>query len=217
MESASERVARALRQRMLTGEIEPGAPLSQSRVAAEYGVSRIPVRDALRELAAEGLVDLDATTAVVRGLSIGELQELYEMREAIEPVLTRIAAPSVGRAKIVMMTSLLREMEASPPVVDWLKGNARFHATIYSCADRPRMIELTTQLRRLTDRYLYLGVDVLGGTGRLSTEHRLILDAVREGDAAAAADLTRAHIARSHEFILGRLLDPLTPQVAHLT
>ena len=206
-ESAAGRVTRSLRQRLLTGELKPGAPLSQSRIAAEYGVSRMPARDALQVLAAEGLVDLDAFTAVVRGLSITELQELYELREAVEPMLTRIAVPNVGRAEVTQMTTLMREMESNPSAVDWLAANARFHALVYSRADRARMIELTEQLRRLTDRYLYLHVGVFGDTGHLHEEHRQILHAVRSGDAAGAAELTRLHIATSHEFILRYLLD----------
>jgi DNA-binding GntR family transcriptional regulator len=206
MESAAERVARSLRQRVLTGELGPGEPLSQVRLATEYGISRIPVRDALQVLAAEGLIDLGAFTAVVRGLSVRELQELYELREAIEPVLTRLAVPSVGRAEIAEMTVLMEEMEANPPAVDWLAANAKFHALVYSRADRPRMIELTEQLRRLTDRYLYLHIGVFGDTRHLHAEHRVILHAIRGGDGAAVAELTRMHIVKSHEFILGYMI-----------
>ncbi|MFC4591884.1 GntR family transcriptional regulator [Sphaerisporangium corydalis] len=206
MESAAARITGSLRRRMLTGELKPGHPLSQSRVAAEYGVSRIPVRDALQTLAAEGLIDLGAFTAVVRGLSIDELQELYELREIIEPVLTRLAVPNVGRAEIAMMTALHQEMLADIPATEWLAANARFHALVYRCADRTRMIELTEQLRRLTDRYLFLQVGVVGDTENLRAEHAAILAAVRDHDAAGAAELTRLHIVRSHEHLLGYML-----------
>ncbi|WP_203888268.1 GntR family transcriptional regulator [Planotetraspora kaengkrachanensis] len=212
MDTAAARVTGSLRQRVLTGELKPGEPLSQSRVAAEYGVSRIPARDALQTLAAEGLVDLGAFTAVVRGTSIAELQELYELREAVEPLLTRLAVPNVGRAEIAMMTSLLDEMASHPSAIDWLSANARFHALIYMRADRVRMIELTTQLRRLTDRYLYLHVDMFGDTGRLDVEHRLILEAAKAGDPAEVAELTRRHIAASHDFLLRHMLREPAPQ-----
>ena len=69
------------------------------------------------------------------------------------------------------------------------------------------MIQLTEQLRRLTDRYLYLHVGVFGDMGHLHEEHRQIYEAVSRGDAIAAADLTRKHLATSHEFILRFLLD----------
>lgn len=206
-ESAADRVADELRQRLLTGEIAPGARLSQSRLAADYGVSRIPVRDALQVLASEGLVDLGPTVAVVRELSIAELQELYELREAVEPLLTKIALPNVGLAEITKMTELAEVMESNPPPATWLAANADFHALVYTRGDRPRMVQLTEQLRRLTDRYLYLHIGVFGDIGHLHAEHKAILEAVRRGDADEAAQLTKSHLATSHEFILRYLLD----------
>lgn len=206
-ESAAGRVAQALRQRLLNGDLRPGTRLSQQQIATEYGVSRMPARDALQALASEGLVDISATTAVVRRLSVAELQELYELREAVEPPLTRIAVPNVGRAELTQMSSVLESMEAGPPPTKWLELNTRFHALVYTKANRPTMIHITEQLRRLTDRYLYLHVGVFGDMGHLHEEHRQIYDAVSRGDAIAAADLTRKHLATSHDFILRFLLD----------
>jgi DNA-binding GntR family transcriptional regulator len=206
-ESAGSRVAQGLRDRLRTGALAPGSVLSQSDIAAEYGVSRIPVRDALHILSTEGLVELGVTGAVVTGLSIPELQELYEMREALEPVVTAIAVPNVGRAEIARMAALAERMEAegiSP--ADWLEANARFHALVYERADRPRMVALTEQLRRLTDRYVYLHLEVIGDVDHLHEEHRRILDAVRRGDPREVAELTRLHLATSHDFILRYLL-----------
>lgn len=207
-ESAGHRVADALRGRLLTGALQPGTVLSQSDIATEYGVSRIPVRDALHILATEGLVELGVSSAVVTRLSIAELQELYELREAVEPVVTRIAVPNVGRAEVAQMTSLSQLMESDTTTTgDWLAANATFHALVYSRADRPRMVALTEQLRRLTDRYLHLHLDVIGDVDHLHTEHRQILDALRRGDPFEVAELTRLHLATSHDFILQYLLD----------
>ena len=206
-ESAGSRVARGLRERLWTGAIPPGTLLSQADIAAEYGVSRIPVRDALHVLATEGLVQLGVTGATVTSLSIPELQELYEMREAVEPVVTAIAVPNVGRAEIAQMAALADRMEAgdtSPG--EWLEANARFHALVYERADRPRMVALTEQLRRLTDRYVHLHLDVIGDVDHLHREHRQILAAVRAGDPREVAELTRLHLATSHDFILQYLL-----------
>ncbi len=207
-ESAGSRVADALRDRLLTGALAPGTVLSQSEIAAEYGVSRIPVRDALHALATEGLVELGVSSAAVTRLSTAELQELYELREAVEPVVTRIAVPNVGRAEVAQMASLSQRMESDTTTTgEWLAANATFHALVYSRADRPRMVALTEQLRRLTDRYLHLHLDVIGDVDHLHTEHRRILDAVRRGDPFEVAELTRLHLETSHDFILRYLLD----------
>jgi DNA-binding GntR family transcriptional regulator len=209
-------VARDLRERVSGGLLGPGTPLSQAALAEEYGVSRIPVRDALQTLAAEGLVDLRGSTALVTALTIEDLQELYEMREAIEPVATRLAVPRVGRAGIARMAQFLAIMDdpdARPGT--WVETNAAFHAEVYTLAGRPRMIALVEQLRRLTDRYIYFHLDVVGQSAHLQQEHRLILDAVKAQDATAAADLTRDHLASSHAAVLDYLLaqeDAVTPR-----
>ena len=206
-ESASARVARDLRERVSSGGLGPGTALSQAGLAEEYGVSRIPVRDALQVLASEGLVDLRGSTAVVTPLTIEDLQELYEMREAVEPVATRLAVPRVGRAGITRMTQHLAVMDDPGTTAGtWVETNAAFHAEVYRLAGRPRMIALVEQLRRLTDRYVYFHLDVVGQSAHLQQEHRQILEAVRENDAAAAADLTREHLASSHAVVLDYLL-----------
>lgn len=206
-ESAAARVTRALRERISSGALGPGTALSQTTLAQEHGVSRIPVRDALQALAAEGLVDLRGSSALVTPLSVEDLQELYEMREALEPVATRLAVPRVGRAGTARMARLLAVMDdPTTRPGTWVETNAAFHAEVYTLAGRPRMVAAVEQLRRLTDRYVYFHLDVVGRSGHLQEEHRGILAAVRAQDAEAAAELTRAHLASSHEVVLDYLL-----------
>lgn len=218
-QTSAARVADALRQEILEGRVAPGAPLSQVRLAARFGVSRIPVRDALQVLSAEGLVDLTSgLTAVVRGMLIDELQELYEMRIAIEPVATRLGVPNMGRAAHLKMQHQFDVMSTTDDAAAWLRANAAFHAAVYMQANRPRMVELVERLRRLVDRYLYLHLEVIGNTAHLHEEHARILAAVQGGDAAEAAAVTRQHLETSHEFILRYLLEnAVTPDGAPLT
>jgi DNA-binding GntR family transcriptional regulator len=206
-ESAAARVARGLRERVSSGALAPGTALSQATVAEEYGVSRIPVRDALQALATDGLVELRGSTAVVTPLSIEDLQELYELREALEPIATQLAVPRVGRAGLARMTGLLAVMDDPDTTPgQWVDTNAAFHAEVYTLAGRPRTIALVEQLRRLTDRYVYFHLDVVGEASHLQDEHRQILAAVRDRDPVRAAELTRVHLASSHEAVLGYLL-----------
>ena len=206
--NATDRVASQLRAEILQGDIAPGSRLSQQSIAARFGVSRIPVRDALQILAAEGLVATTSNaTATVTELSVSELEELYELREAIEPLATHLAMPNVTRADVLMMGKNLKIMEENVDARTWLAANADFHAAVYSRASRPRMVELVERLRRLTDRYLYLHLEVIGQTDHLDVEHREILAAVEKGDAALVARLTREHLATSHDFILTYLLE----------
>ncbi|GLP82329.1 GntR family transcriptional regulator [Mycobacterium antarcticum] len=210
-QNAAGRVANELRAAILHGDIAPGSRLSQLSLADRFGVSRIPVRDALQLLAGEGLVHPTSNaSAVVTGMSVPELQELYELREAVEPMATQIAVPNVGRADILTMRRQLAVMEETVDARAWLAANAHFHAAVYERANRPRMIELVEQLRRLTDRYLYVHLEVIGQTEHLHAEHVAILAAVEGGDAALAARLTREHLATSHDYILSYLLENLT-------
>lgn len=215
-ETSATRVADALRQDILEGRLAPQAPLSQVRLAAHFKVSRIPVRDALQILAAEGLVDLTSgSTASVRGMSINELQELYEMRIAIEPVATRLGVPNMGRAAHLQMRHQFDVMNTTNDAATWLRANAAFHAAVYMQANRPRMVEMVERLRKLVDRYLHLHLEVIGNTAHLQEEHANILAAVEGGDARQAAAVTCQHLETSHEFILRYLLEnAVTPDSA---
>lgn len=207
-QNAAGRVTAELRREILHGDIAPGARLSQLRLAERFGVSRIPVRDALQVLAGEGLLHpMSNSTAVVTGVSVPELQELYELRELVEPRATRIAVPNVGRVDIITMRKQLAIMEEDADPRDWLAANIAFHAAVYKRANRPRMIELVEQLRRLTDRYLYMHLEVIGQTEHLHAEHLGILAAVEAGDAELAGQLTKEHLATSHDYILTYLLE----------
>ena len=207
-ESAAARIASQLRAEILHGDLAPGSKLAQVGLAERFGVSRIPVRDALAILAGEGLAQpLSNATAVVTRMSVEELQELYDLRELIEPRTTEIAVPNVGRADVLYMRKQLAVMSEPVDARTWLAANTEFHAAVYRRANRPRAVELIEYLRRLTDRYVYLHLAVIGQTGHIGSEHQEILAAVESGDAAAAARLTREHLAKAHDHILDYLVD----------
>ena len=199
-------VVNKLRHALLTGEIGAGVRLSYSKLAEQFGVSRIPVRDAMQALVAEGLVVMLDGIPYSRRLSILELQELYELRMAVEPTLTQMAVPQIGRAEIIQMTGHYETMSETTDVVEWLEANANFHATMYHRANRPMTIAHIDQLRKLADRYLYLHLAVIGNVEHLQEEHAAILEAARTGDGPGLYALTRTHLETSHEFIVRYLL-----------
>jgi DNA-binding GntR family transcriptional regulator len=199
-------VVTELRNALLTGSIGAGVRLSQSKLAEKFGVSRIPVRDALQTLAAEGLIEMIDGAPYSRRLSILELQELYEMRMAVEPYLTQVALAQVGKAEIIQMTGYFETMSETTDVVEWLEANANFHATMYHRANRPMTIAHVDQLRKLADRYLYLHLAVIGNVEHLQVEHAAILEAAKAGDGPRLNELTRTHLETSHEFIVRYLL-----------
>lgn len=206
--SAADRAVEDLRDRILSGVLTAGTRLHQTELAEELEVSRIPVRDALQRLAAEGLVELAGRAgATVAHLSIADLQELYELRGAVEPLASRLGAPNLGRIDVARMERMHQQLldEHEPAV--WMATNAAFHAQVYERSRRPRMIGMVEHLRRLTDRYLRLHLEIIGQVEHLHAEHEAILGAVTRRDADAVADLTAHHLATSHEFVLSYLLE----------
>ncbi|MDD9206618.1 GntR family transcriptional regulator [Georgenia sp. 10Sc9-8] len=201
--SLAQRVLHEVRCQVSTGVIAPGTRLSQTELATRLGVSRIPLREGLQQLAIEGLITLDGGGAVVATpLSVDELQEVYEIREAIEPRLTQLAVPNVGRAEILRMRTIQVEMLEAEDTAAWLGLNTEFHRAVYARAPRPRMIELVERYRALADRYIHVLIDVRGDTAALDDQHDGILRAVEARDSALAGRLTREHLESSHDFVL---------------
>lgn len=198
--SASERIVAALRSDILSGDLRPRARLNQRDLAKRFGVSRIPVRDALRTLASEGLVvATDQQGVAVAPLTTADLQELYELRLAIEPLITRLALPNFGRGEIARMQHWMEVMDQTDDEAEWLEANDRFHSVIYAKADRPRMIELCRQLRQHTGRYVRVFLSVLHGREQLSRDHAMILDAASRGDGVALESLVKAHLSSTYD------------------
>lgn len=206
--AADGRVVSEVRDAILAGRLGAGERLNQAELAAALGVSRIPVRDALQRLAGEGLVEIRGRGGTfVSALSVSDLGELYELREAVEPLAARHGLPNMGRAELLRMEQLHRQLADEQDPQAWLSLNAQFHGQLHGAAGRPRMVALVERLRRLTDRYLHLHLSVVGAVDRLHEEHAAILDATRRRDAAAVAEATRVHLATSHNFILSLLLE----------
>ncbi|MDY6995128.1 MAG: GntR family transcriptional regulator [Actinomycetota bacterium] len=205
--SQTKRVFAEFRTQLSTGAIPPGVRMSQTELAARFGVSRIPLREVLQSLAGEGLVQIDEGGAVtVTPLSIGELQEIYEIREVIEPLLTKISVPNIGRAEILRMRAVQERMAEATCTAEWVRLNNEFHGIPYAKAGRPRLRHLVEQYRMLADRYIFVLVEFRGATP-LDDQHHEIMEAMADGDARLAAELTRTHLIEGHEFVLKVLLE----------
>jgi len=205
--TATENAARYLRRRILSGDLPAGAPINQNDVAATVGVSRSPVRDAIQLLAAERLIVTRAhSTAVVAPLSLDDLEELYELRIALEPPLCKTALPNLTRVTVLEMNELMEAMESTEDMLVWLEANDRFHAAVYRRASRPRMVEIVHRARQQTGRYTRILVAELG-TADSNDQHRRILDAVTNQDGPALERAVRDHLAISRDVILRHLYD----------
>jgi DNA-binding GntR family transcriptional regulator len=188
----------ALRERILRGDYPDGEPLRQDALAEELGVSRIPVREALRQLEAEGLVTFSPHRgAVVSSLSLEEIEELFELRAEIECDLLRRAIPRMSDEQLRTATDVLDEFEDALDAGEasrWGPLNWHFHAALYAPANRRLTLNVLQKLHQHSDRYFRMQVLLAHGGARANEEHRAIAAAVCEKDVEGASRLMNAHI-----------------------
>ena len=188
----------AIRERILSGAYPEGDPLRQDAIAEELGVSRIPIREALRQLEAEGLVVFNPHRgAVVSSLSLDEIDEIFALRAEIETALLRRAIPRLDAESVARADEVLDRYERALRIQDVLaygELNWQFHSTLYDPADRPVTLGIVQRLHQQADRYLRMQLALTHGEHRANEEHRAILDAARAHDGRRGAALLRAHI-----------------------
>ena len=199
----------ALRERILRGDYPEGEPLRQDALADELGVSRIPVREALRQLEAEGLVTFSPHRgAVVSSLSLDEIDELFELRAEIECDLLCRAIPKMSSEQLDRAIDVLDEFQdalRAGEATRWGPLNWHFHAALYAPANRNLTMGVLQKLHQHSDRYFRMQVLLAHGGERANAEHRAIADAVRAKDATSAAQLMRAHILGAGRSLLALL------------
>jgi DNA-binding GntR family transcriptional regulator len=193
-----------LRHEIIQGNLVPGQRLRHDELAEIYGVSTMPIREALRELEAEGLVTLTPhRTAEVTQLTADDLEDIYDIRIALEAMATRLAVPRLGPATLAHLDDCIDQIDhqnADVATLVWL--NHDFHTSLYAAAGRPHLSELLMILRHRTQHYLHTYITVCGGLPLAQEEHRAILAAARRGDAEEAGRVMRDHIASVAEALI---------------
>lgn len=203
MEIPTDRIAAELRERILRGELSGGFPLRQSLIASEFGVSRIPVREALSRLEAEGLVVREHNRGcAVASLSIDDLLESIEIRKALEMAALRHAIPKLKARDVAHAEEILARYARATRPDDWTELNLDFHLALYRPAGMPRLLRMIEDLIRGADRYLRIYISSVAGRDVPMMEHRAILDAARGGDARRALRLLESHIERTRRMLV---------------
>ena len=204
-----------LRQSILSNAFPPDTPLPEEALATRLNVSRVPVREALRRLAADGLVRLvPRQAAVVTSLSPKQFLDAYRLREALETLAVRLALPRFVPEDIRKLERFQNEMRAAAPrgdVEQFFAANAAFHGLFVDRADNDYLKATYEPLIDQMRRYRSPSADLRGGLERSIDEHEAVLDAVRAGDSPGAARLLGEHIQ-----VPQRILET-EPQVSNLT
>ncbi|MEW6401187.1 MAG: GntR family transcriptional regulator [Chloroflexota bacterium] len=196
----------ALRDQIIRGELVPGQFLRLEEIAAQFDVSTMPVREALRQLESEGMVTVfPHRGAMVTQLSADELQDIYDVRDVLEEMAARLAVPFLTEETLAEMASIIEQIENhTGDVATLVKLNHEFHLTLYAASGRNHLCELIRTLRYRSQHYLHVytaEVDV-GHLPQIPGEHRAIIEACRRGDAEQAAALTREHVAEAGRVII---------------
>lgn len=191
-----EQIAEVLRRAIRTGLLEPGQSLIQEDLAGRFGVSRAPLREALRVLAGEGLVTIvPGYGAVVTALDPHEITELYDIRVRLETMLADAIVERMRARDVKELADLAARMDADVGDQDaWSELNFRFHRRMYELADRPHVLRIVTQLLSLVEPYSRAYVHGMDTYARVQSEHHRMVEALRSGDAAGLAGLIEKHL-----------------------
>lgn len=193
--SASEVIAKHLREAIISGHFAEDEPIRQDDIARLFNVSKIPVREALKRLEAEGLVQfLRNKGAVVTRISEPELAQIFEVRVLLEVQAIRLAVPKMTRAQLERARAICDEFIVDDNVGRWAELNWAFHTCLYEAAQRPFLLNLIRSIHDKVERYLRMQMTFSEGKQRADQEHREILRACADRDADRAAELIEQHI-----------------------
>jgi DNA-binding GntR family transcriptional regulator len=197
-----------LRAAILNGQFGPGARLGHDELARQFGVSRMPVRQALRVLESEGLVTLRPHRgAVVVALRPEEVTQIFEVRAMLEARAAELAAPNLTDADLALLRGFVEAMEhAGTDVEHWLELNLRFHTAIYPASGWRHLCALIATQRNVVQPYLRLATTFLSRATTAQEEHRGILAAAEARDGPRLAALTVEHLRTTAQLVVGELI-----------
>ncbi|WP_227938340.1 GntR family transcriptional regulator [Alkalihalobacillus deserti] len=201
--SITSQVTNAIRQSIVTGEYEPGKKLSEAALSEHFGVSRTPVREALKQLEREGLVEIipRVGTCVFKPTD-KELKELFTVKEVMEGLAAGLLAERGSFKEILDMEQAVAKMEQAVKVSDnslFVEANSEFHKAILEGSDNSKLSYLFNILLNQIpyNRYVYLSIEVPNRLEQSLLEHKEVLDLVKKGDSKGAEEAMRNHVKAS--------------------
>lgn len=205
-----DQLTELLRERILSGIAAPGDPVRQDALAAELGVSKIPLREAMARLEQEGLLRSEANRGYfVRELSASEAREVYALRLKLEPAVAATAATQATTEDQATAQAALEALDkatdAHGPNVGVL--NRAFHLALVRPARQLVTFEIVERLHILSERYVRKHLEPQGRDNRANQEHRDLLDAWLARDGAAVTALLSTHIGRTEDDLARQLAD----------
>lgn len=206
--SAQEYAYNQIRQMLLRGELQAGQSLRQEDLAKIVGVSRLPIREALNRLTAEGLVTLRPRRGyVVTSLNQDEIREIFELRMIVEEYAARLATEARTAADIEAVERPLVAMESieildQEQLTRWSECNRLFHARLFESSGRSHVCGVVAKLRDAVAPYIRMLITSPEQVEEARTQHRDIFEAFRDGDADRAGAFSRQHCEYTADFLI---------------
>ena len=205
-ELLSKKVYRVLKSRIIKGSFKPGTKLLESRIAKQLGLSRTPVREAIRELAAEGFVKISPNQGiVVNNISINNLREVLQVRGVLEGLAARLTTSLITEEKIKVLETCNENMEKfiiKNNVLAFGKESNKFHSVILEVCGNDRLVQIRKNLADQIYRFRNISLHIPGRLESALKEHREIVEALKQRDAEKADTLSKKHIANVLKNIL---------------
>jgi len=196
-------IADAIRSGILDGTIVAGQQLVQDDLARAFGTSRIPVREALRQLESDGIIAYHPHRgASVALLSARDVKEIYEMRVPLEKLALRLAVPNLERETLTAAARAIDDSAGSSSAVSFGRLNWRFHQALYEAANRPRLVRTIRNLYIHASRWPPFAKEQRKLFAAIVAEHRAILRACEKRDSPAAVKALERHLAESERFLV---------------
>ncbi len=194
-ETVAERIALALAERIVTGELPPGAALRQDRIAQEFGSSHVPVREAFQLLRSQWLAVSEPRRGVrVAPLDRAAMQEIVEIRAALETLALTYAAAKLTPGCVERIERAMLACEQAQTLEDWEQANRNFHRELAAPCRMPRLLEMLDELQRAGSRVIFSVLRATAWQPTSNQAHRQIVAALKAGDPARAAELLQHHI-----------------------
>ena len=202
-QTVAEQVANILREAIAEGSLKAGAVLRQDELAARLGFSRMPIRDALRQLEAEGIVSIHPTRgAFVAEMDAVEIREIYAVRELLEVEALRLSCPKLPAEKLDEAACVLDRIDVEPDIGRWGMFNRVFHLALYGACGNSRLLGLIEAQHNSADRYVRILLSNLDYRSRSQSEHRKLLAACRKRDVERAVTWLVRHLREGSETLV---------------
>jgi DNA-binding GntR family transcriptional regulator len=218
--TAADRVYERFYDDLRSQALGPGSLLLEEELARRYEVSRTPVREALRRLAQDGLVERSGGSLRVSQLTRAGVDQIYPIVAVLEGLAARLAAQQMSTAQLAQLDELHQRMKLSADGEDhvaYLKANQRFHALLLEAADNPPLAREIERFRLITLQLRQVMLRLPGRHEESVAEHEQLLDALRERDGARSETLMRHHVERAHEVLAVALMATELVSATHPT